>query len=87
MSDAVGETAMDMTPEANGEMALLPARLHSGQGGEYSVFSEGCDPIAFGPLFGPSRCRRDVPREEDKTADKVSLLQTASSSAAPTRAA
>ncbi len=49
MSFAVGKAAMDMAPEAIGEMALLPARLHSGQGGEYSVLLEGRIPIATGP--------------------------------------
>ncbi len=81
------QSAMDMETEANGEMALLPARLHPGQGGEYLVLSEGCVPIAAGPRLGPSSGCRDVPREEDKTADKLPLPQAASSSVAPTRAA
>ena len=39
---------MDMATEAIGEMALLPARLYFGQGGGYSVLSEGRVPIATG---------------------------------------
>ncbi len=86
MSVAVNKVVMDMATEATGEMALLPARLYPGQGGEYSVFSEGCVLIAAGPRLGPSSGCRDVPREEDTTADEVPLPQAASSSAAPTRA-
>jgi hypothetical protein len=87
MLDAVGKAAMDVAPELIWEMTFLPARSYSGQGGEYSVFSEVCVPIAFGPWLGPLRCCRNVPRKEDKTADEVSSLQAASPSAALTRAA
>ena len=81
---AIDKAAMDMETEANGEMALLPARLHPGQGGEYSVLLEGCIPIAAGPRLGPSSSSRDVPRKEDEMADELPSPQAASSSAAPT---
>ena len=38
MSDAIRKVALDMVPEATGEMASLPARLYSGQGGDTRYF-------------------------------------------------
>ncbi len=86
MSDAISKVVMEMAPEAIREMASLPTRLYSGQGGEYLVLLEGFILIAIGPQHGPPHCRHDIPREEDKTADEISPPQTTPSSAAPTQA-
>jgi hypothetical protein len=64
MLDAICKAALDMAPEATEEMASLPARLYSGQGGGYSVLSEGCVSNAVGPRLGPPRCRCDLPRRQ-----------------------
>jgi hypothetical protein len=83
---AVSQEEVDMAAEADGEMAILPARLHHGSGGQYLVLLESCILIAAGPRLKSSCSRRNLPRKEDATADDIPLPQTMPSSAAPTQA-
>ncbi len=47
--DADGLAEVELVPEADGAVALLPARLHHGLGGKYLVLLEDCILIAVGP--------------------------------------
>ncbi len=87
MQDAGGQETMDMTTEADGEMASFPARLHSSMGGERPPLAEGGIWDSCGPPFGSSSSRCHLPLEVDKTAKEISPTATRLPSAAPTWAA